>query len=248
MPRLQGEVDSHTIAGNFTFTAARIENLGATEYTIVDIEVDMTGSVEPYKGDLVTAVETIIDACLKSPRSSNLLVRVASFNSTFQQGTSEVHGFIPLADIDKAAYQNFKPAGMTPLYDACYTGIGAMNVYGKALADGEFLANGITFIITDGDDNASVATPAMVAEETRKATTSEVLESHVSVLIGINVKEHAAKLAAFQRDAGITQFIDVGDVTKGKLAKLAAFVSRSISSTSQALGTGGPSQNIAATI
>jgi hypothetical protein len=49
-------------------------------------------------------------------------------------------------------------------------------------------------------------------------------------------------------EVGITQFIDAGDATKGKLAKLAAFVSQSISSTSQALGTGGPSQAIAATV
>jgi hypothetical protein len=37
-------------------------------------------------------------------------------------------------------------------------------------------------------------------------------------------------------------------VTEGKLAKLAGYISQSVSSTSQALGTGGPSQNIAATI
>ena len=46
----------------------------------------------------------------------------------------------------------------------------------------------------------------------------------------------------------VLHHIDVGDATPRKLAKLAAFVSQSISSQSQALGTGGPSQNIAATI
>ena len=46
----------------------------------------------------------------------------------------------------------------------------------------------------------------------------------------------------------ISQYIDAGAATKGKLAKLADFVSQSVSSQSQALGTGGPSQNISATI
>ena len=42
--------------------------------------------------------------------------------------------------------------------------------------------------------------------------------------------------------------IDAGDATPAKLAKLAVFISTSISSQSQHLGTGGPSQQIAATI
>ena len=249
MPRLaQGEVDTHTFAGNFTFTAARIANLGATEYTLVDIEVDMSSSVDSFIGELRSMVETAVESCRKSPRSDNLLVRVAAFSSRFKNGTSEVHGFIPLNDIDPAVYQTLKTGGMTPLNDACFTGIGAMNAYGKMLADQDFLANGITFVITDGEENASTSTTSMVKKEVEKAVKSEVLESHISVLIGINAGSCAASLSAFQRDAGMTQFIDAGSATKGKLAKLAAFVSQSVSSTSQSLGTGGPSQNIAATI
>lgn len=249
MARLgQGDVEKHTVAGNFTFTAARIANLGATEYTLVDIEVDETGSVTSFRDDLVAAVKTAVEACRKSPRSDNLLVRVAQFSDRFRGGSSEVHGYLPLADIDPTAYDAMVPGGMTPLYDACFVGVGSMNTYGKMLRDQDFLVNGITFVITDGDDNTSTATPAMVKAEIEKAVTGELLESHVSVLIGINVSQFSARLVDFQKAAGITQFVDVGDATKGKLAKLAAFVSQSVSSTSQALGTGGPSQNIAATI
>lgn len=249
MPRLsQGEVDTHNFAGNFTFTAARIAHLGATEYTLVDIEVDMSSSVDSFLSDLIAMVEMAIESCRKSPRSDNLLVRVAAFSSRFKQGTSEVHGFIPLADIKPDAYKSLKTGGMTPLNDACFTGIGAMNAYGKMLADQDFLANGITFVITDGEENASMATTTMVREEAAKATKAEVLESHLSILIGINASGSAAALTRFQQEAGITQFLDAGQATKGKLAKLAAFVSQSVSSTSQSLGTGGPSQNIAATV
>jgi hypothetical protein len=55
-------------------------------------------------------------------------------------------------------------------------------------------------------------------------------------------------LDAFKRDAALDEYISAGDATAARLAKLAAFVSQSISSQSQALGTGGPSQAISATI
>lgn len=175
-------------------------------------------------------------------------MRVAAFSSAYKGGISEVHGFIPLKDIDPSAYRKLQPGGLTPLNDACYIGIGAMNSYAKMLLDQDFGANGITFVITDGENNASAASMGMIKAEVEKATQSEIIESHVSILIGINASSCAAALAKFQREAGITQFIDAGNATKGKLAKLAEFVSQSISSTSQALGTGGPSQAIAATI
>ena len=70
----------------------------------------------------------------------------------------------------------------------------------------------------------------------------------ITVLIGINVAEFKKTLEDFQRNTGITQFIDAGDASPRKLAKIADFVSSSVSSTSLALGTGGPSQNISPTI
>ena len=54
-------------------------------------------------------------------------------------------------------------------------------------------------------------------------------------------------LDGFATEAGM-KYLSAGDATNGKLAKLAEFVSQSVSSQSQSLGTGGPSQTIAATI
>lgn len=248
MPRIGDDLETYNLAGNFSFTGARIAHLTATEYTLVDIEVDMTGSVGGFRSELIQMIEAAIDACAKSPRSDNLLVRVAAFSSAYAGGLMEVHGYKPLRDIDRSAYQKLQPGGMTPLYDACYVSIAGMSAYAKDLAAQDFLANGISFIITDGDDNDSTSRPPMIKAEVERAAREEHLESHVSVLIGINIADCRQKLEAFQREAGLTQFIDAGEATKGRLAKLAAFVSQSISSTSQAIGTGGPSQAIAAVI
>jgi hypothetical protein len=88
----------------------------------------------------------------------------------------------------------------------------------------------------------------MIHSEVGKAVQGEHIESLVTVLIGINATYCKQYLESFQVNAGLDQYLDVADTNPGKLAKLAAFVSQSISSQSQALGTGGPSQQIAATI
>ncbi|MCK4553426.1 hypothetical protein KAU19_00490 [Candidatus Parcubacteria bacterium] len=253
MPRLitDDTMETGNIGGMqaFKFSNTRIEHLGATEYTLVTIAVDETGSVYGFENDLRNSLITAVEACKKSPRSDNLLLRVIKFSTMFPNGVEELHGFKPLAEINpQNDYPQFNPGGMTPLNDACYSAIGAMNVYGKKLIDDDFGVNAIAFIITDGGENASTATMAMVKEESNKAITGEIVESIVSVLIGINAAEYKQELIEFKDEAGLTQFIDAGKATKGKLAKLADFVSQSVSSQSQSLGTGGPSQNISATI
>ena len=239
---------NHNIGGsNFGFSATRIDGLGATEYTLVTIAVDVTGSAEDYADELRDMLITAVDACKKSPRSDNLLIRVVTF-STHVGGVYEIHGFKHLSDINTSDYPRFDPKGLTPLYDATYSSVGAMIEFGGKLMEDEFLCNAIGFVITDGYDNESTTTPAMIKKMVAESRKEEKLESLITILIGVNAAKYRQWLETFRTEADITQYIDAGDVTKGKLAKLADFVSQSVSSQSQALGTGGPSQNISATI
>ncbi|OGZ30353.1 MAG: hypothetical protein A3J00_02785 [Candidatus Niyogibacteria bacterium RIFCSPLOWO2_02_FULL_45_13] len=249
MPRLNDGISTHKIGrSGVSFTGARIERLGSTEYTLVTAAIDETGSVNGFQHELKKMLETAVEACKKSPRSDNLLLRTLYFSSKYTNGVNEIHGFKPLAEINPADYPDIKPGGWTPLNDAVFSSLGAMNTYGKQLADEDFGVNGIVFVITDGGENSSVATMNMVKTEAEKAVSGEILESVISVLVGINASDCADELARFKDEAGMTHFINAGEATKGKLAKLAAFVSSSVSSQSQALGTGGPSQNISPTI
>ncbi len=251
MPRLteNPSMNARTIGGStFTFTGARIEELGATEYTLVTIAVDETGSVWGFDKELRNMLVMAVEASKRSPRSDNLLVRVITFGSQHKGGVNEIHGFKPLADIDPAAYPAIRPGGDTPLCDAVFSAVGATNTYAKELADNDFGVNAIVFVITDGGENASTATMRMVKEEIERAVRGEKLESLVSVLVGVNTAGCGRLLATFKQEAGMTHYVDAGEATKGKLAKLAGYVSQSVSSQSQALGTGGPSTQIAATI
>jgi len=250
MPRLndQADMDKHAIGETtFTFQGTRLEKLGATEYTLVTVAVDVTGSVNGFEDELRLMIERIVEACQKSPRSDNLLLRVITFSTTV--GINEIHGFKLLSEIDASAYPDLDIGGLTPLCDAAYSSIGAMVEYGERLRDNDYLVNAIAFIVTDGGENASEsATERMIKELIERANREEKLESLVSILVGINAQQLKAVLTDFKDKTGIDKYIDAGNATKSQLAKLAEFVSRSISSQSQAVGTGGPSQNIAVTI
>jgi len=216
----------------FQFSAVKMASLGASEYTLVTIAIDVSGSIGPFQGNLVTMLNTIVDACRKSPRADNLLLRVLAFNHDVR----EVHGFIPLASVIAYDAGDLQCSGSTALFDAAYSAISATKAYGAQLADQDYDVNAIAFIATDGDDNASSFTPAKIAAELKAIASEEKLESFTTVLIGMGTS--AQGLQAFHADAGLTQFVDLGDITAGKLSKLAGMTSKSISSTSQSLGTG----------
>ena len=263
MPRMMQDDDTmqtQSIAGMqaFQFSGKRVEHLGATEYTLATIAVNVTGSVAGFCKELREALVTAVASCKKSPRANNLLLRVVFFNSSI--GIHELHGFKPLGEIDVSTYPEIvspydnnpgpnaiKTYGSTNLFDAAFSAVGATNAYAKVLMDQDFLANGIVTVITDGDDNASRATLDMVKQEVDRGAKAESIESLISILVGINAGTYSAKLESMAKGVGM-RYLDVGDATPGKLAKFADFVSQSVSSQSQSLGTGGPSQNIAATI
>jgi uncharacterized protein YegL len=236
-------LEQHVLkASTYGFSATRIEDLDASEYTLVTICQDDSSSVAGFKNEMEKTIKAIIEACKKSPRADNLMVRLCTFNTQFQ----EVHGFKRLQQIKPSDYDGILGGGgMTALYDAATNAVMASNAYGKKLSDNDFAVNAITFFVTDGEDNSSRVTPHQVRDALQAAMKEEALESIVSILVGVNSTNDLDQyLDMFKNEAGITQYVGIGDATAGKLAKLAEFVSKSISAQSQALGTGGPSQSL----
>lgn len=243
MPKLMNA--STTVVGNtisnFGFSGKRIDELTASEYTLADIEIDLSSSVQPFENELTDALVKIIESCRKHPLADKMLVRVATFNGPL----NEIHGFVNLSDI-KADDYNLKAGGNTPLYDAAHSGIEALGTYGKTLADMDYGVNGVMFVVTDGAEYGSRASsiPKIVAalNQVRK---EEKLESIKTILIGVGDQAQVkAELEQFQKDAQFDQFIWAGTANASSLAKLADFISKSISASSTALGSGGASKNL----
>ena len=226
---------------HYGYSATRLDDLGATEYTIATIVADVSGSTGAFIFDMEAAIARIVQACKFSPRADNLLLRLIAFDDSL----SELHGFKLLENCHLADYGGvLKSGGSTALYDATENAVASTTNYAQKLAAGDFSANAILFVITDGADNASKTTAKQVNRAFAEAIRSEALESIVSVLIGVNVNDMQVSnyLKRFQVDAGFTQYVELDNADAKTLARLAEFVSQSISAQSQALGTGGASQ------
>jgi hypothetical protein len=244
MPKFTSENTTNGIQNTFSFSAVDLSTLGATEYTLVAIITDTSGSVFTFAREEEEAIKGVIGACRKSPRADNLMLRMTRFDTSVE----EVHGFKLLQDCNPADYDGvIRTGGMTALYDAAIDGIDALSRYGKELQKNDFSVNGIAFVITDGQNNAGVhLNPRGVKEAISRALSGENLESIQTILIGVNVGDPTleAYLKNFAADTGFSQYVELKDANAATLAKLAAFVSKSISSQSMALGTGGPSQTL----
>jgi len=237
----------HSLTGqHYGYSAADLDSLGATEYTLVTIAVDESSSVLAYKTEIEKCIQEVVKACKFSPRSDYLLIRIVAFN----QNMREVHGFKQLVDCNVDDYDGaIHPSGTTALFETARNTIVATSDYGKQLTNSDFDANSIIFIITDGMDNASGSIDANeVGSALKNIMKEEALESVMSVLIGVGVGDYADVsdyLDEFKKDAGLSQYVEIKNANDKTLAKLADFISKSVSSQSTSLGSGGASQPLA---
>jgi len=241
MPLLnQPNMQSRHIGGTaYDFSAVRVDHLGASEYTLVVIASDCSSSTSGFQRAHTECLKSIVRACRRSPRADNLMLRLVTFDDKLR----EIHGFKPLMDCDPDDYDKaIRARGMTALFDATYNCVQSAIQYGRDLIAQDFQANAIVFVITDGQDNRSAMTPGAIQSALGGAVRDETLESVQSVLIGLetagrdDLKQY---LRDFEHDAGFSRYIDVGAADEDSLARLADFVSRSISAQSRALGSGG---------
>lgn len=241
---MDNSLTQHNLSGqHYGYSAAEIDDLGATEYTLVTIAVDASSSVRAFKDEIEKCIQEIIEACKSSPRADYLLVRLVSFNGSM----TEIHGFKELADCNIDSYiDSIDPCGCTALFETARNVISATNDYGVQLADSDFEVNAIVIVITDGEDNSSNGTTTDdVKAALTQATRTEALESIISILVGVGVDSYpevSDYLNTFKNDAGINQYVEIKNANDKTLARLANFISKSVSNQSQSLGTGSQSQ------
>lgn len=244
MPKLMNQTDSVVLktVSNFGFTAQRVDTLTSSEYTIVGIAIDVSPSVSPFKADLEKAYRDIVGACRKNPRSENLLIRAATFN----ENLGELHGFGALDTIDEAKVALNTNGGGTALWDATMEGVEAIDTYGKQLDAMDYAINALLVVATDGEENSSkTANTAKIKARIAQVRKDEVLESLKVIVIGIGTDPKTSQyLDNYTKEIGADQFVSISETDAKSFAKLADFVSRSISSSSQSLGTKGQSANL----
>jgi uncharacterized protein YegL len=242
-PRAQAYVDALKSKGldqlnagsGYKFSATRVKDLGASEYTLATIVVDASGSVAGFEDQLNQCLKTVFNACAKSPRRDNLMLRVIQFNTVL----TELHGFKLLGSITEKDYDNIlQIGGSTALFESMDEAVQATGTYGKSLTSQDFLCNAIVVVVTDGENNdGAIMDPAQVKKSLQQVRRSENLESILLILVGVtndDVKLNTY-LQTVKDDCGCDQYVSIGRATPGRVAKLAEFISQSISSTSSAL-------------
>ena len=140
----------------------------------------------------------------------------------------------------------FWALGMTPLWDATLESIDTVESYAQTLSDQDYFCNGLVVVITDGCENSSsrVTRMSQITDAMAKIRKNESLESIKTILIGVNDADLMDELTEFKNEAGFDEYISISDANPSSLAKMANFISQSISSTSQSLGSGGPSKAV----
>lgn len=230
----------NTVNG-FSFSGVNVDSLGGSKYCLASLAIDNSGSVSGFKTELENAANIVIQATKKSPESENIILRTTTFAG---MTITEVNGFTPVSSIPDDQYSGkFAPGGTTPLIDAAVDAVESIESYGKQLVDQDFNVNGILFVITDGEECSSRIgnRPEKIKEALARIRQHEAVESIVAILVGVNDSSCKAALNKLQTEGGFDHYISIGDATPGKLAKLGALISQSVSSQSQSIGSGGPS-------
>ncbi|MCP4651159.1 MAG: VWA domain-containing protein [PVC group bacterium] len=225
--------DTFETPNQFNYSAVPMDELGAMEYTIVNILVDTTGSVFEFKDEMEEGIKKIINNLQRHPKSENLLLRVATFDS--YKGIREIHGFTPIGSVDTTKYE-LDPNGGTPLHDATQDSIETTKDYAvNLMASGNIdCLNTIYFVLTDGDENSSnTADLKSIKNAMDEIRRSKDLESTMSILIGVNAGECSNYLNEFHRKASFNHYLKIDDIDK-----LSDFIENAVSSTSMVLGTG----------
>lgn len=230
--------------GSNIFQAQDPRTLGATEYTLVSIVVDESGSVTPFKDLLEKILKAVVMAGYQDPRADHQMVQIITFGGS---GVKDVQGFTELSKSPSDFSGTLYPSGGTPLLDATARAVATTAAYAEQLSRQSFSTNAVIFVITDGCENTS-RTPmndlTKVVADLRAMKVKEVdLESIMLMLIGVNMTDPytAGELDRFKANVGFDTFLKIEDVSAASLGKLAGWISKSISSQSQALGTGGAS-------
>ena len=230
--------------GGYGYTGTPVDDLTNVDNTVATAFFDESGSTRRYARQMELCVQEVIKSLRHSPAADKLIYRQVHFDHDIR----EFHGFKPLADCNEGDYDGcWGGGGTTDLYGCEDNVIRATLDYAEQQAAKHYNVNAIIYGITDGahynpGGNASEDDAIKAMED---AVDCEALESVMSILIGVNDSDTVQdELKRHAQAVGYTQYVPLKDADEKTLAKLANFISQSVQSQSQALGSGGVSQSL----
>ena len=205
---------------------ASVADLDASDATLVCVVLDMSGSMDPYRRAVVLAYEAMLRALSASKGAASILLSTWAFADTpkLLRGYEPVSWHRPLDDAD------YRPEGMTALYDtllACMTGLVA---YGQQLLDHGVPNRRVLFVLSDGADNVSRSSSLDVRTAARALCAQE---AYTLAYAGFGSQD-LAKLAA---EVGFPAVVTTG-ASESELRRIFRQVSASVIRVSQSAAGG----------
>lgn len=227
----------------FKFTSVRPERLGNAEYTLVTLVFAKTQGTAGFASELHLIKRKVVEACLGNHRPDHqradfVLLRVTEFNDSI----SEVHGFVPLPQVDVDAYLPPECAGGGQLHDAVYESVGVTASFARTLAESDYLVNGLVVLIACDWDEGSTASVERAVGVTRTAAAEGNLESLKTILLSVGNREGEERSRAVSAELSFSAHLGTDDTSDLSMERVADFIAREVAATSHAIGTGGPSK------
>lgn len=201
---------------------APIDDVDATEATLVSVLLDMSGSMEPHRSAVLDAYAIM----LKSLQGAKAAASILLSTWTFDDVPRLLFGYQPVGWLSPLTKRDYRPDGCTALYDAALGAMTGLVAYGQALDQGGVPSKRVLFVLSDGDDNRSrhrADDVRRVAESLRRE------EAYTLAFAGFG----SSDLAALAASMGFVDVLTTG-ATEAELRRIFRQVSQSVVRVSQA--------------
>lgn len=202
-----------------------VDDVQATETTIVTMELDDSGSMSPMVNEVVDGVNSLRQALLDSKQGNGILLLVDLFNA----GMLSPYTLIKNAPLlDRATYE--RVMGGTPLYDKTVEALSRSLAKKKEFSDNAVPARTYTVIVTDGEDLHSRSHDARSV----RRLVEDMLNQEDHLIFGVGISNGRTEFKKVFGDMGIPDnCILTPKNTNSEVRKAFQFVSQSAVRASQ---------------
>jgi hypothetical protein len=151
---------------NASAALAQVQNASANDLAGDQVNlilriIDATSSLSRYQQELIDAAKYNVESLIESKASDEMLMSTWLFNT--YGGFQVIDGFVPLADVTPLDTSNYRPDGMTNLYDTVYLAMtdphAGIIAYAQSLKDQGIRVKATILVLSDGEDNESRINP-----------------------------------------------------------------------------------------
>lgn len=206
---------------------APLDALATNDVTLAMNIVDMSGSMAPFAGELISAYnDDYLAAMALSPSADDILVSTVFFDDNVEL----FHGYVGLADAPRLSDRVYRPCASTALYDAVAAGLTNMVLYTQQLRQSGVSVRCLVLVYSDGQDNAS----RQPASAVRRAA-QELLKHEIYTLAYVGFSAGGITEQALRRMADAIGFPEIlmSGLGPGQLQRIFRMASRSTINVSQ---------------